>query len=104
MGYQVTITRTDEITDDGLISKEEWLNFAAADPELEIEDKSEDFPTVIWKRGKDSAELCWEDAGVWSQSPENVTILKMIEIAGKMDAKVINEDGTVFIAGENDNS
>jgi hypothetical protein len=84
MGYQITITRAEEDSDDGLIPRDEWLSFAASDPELTVQDANEKFPAVTWKNGNNSAELFWEEAGVWASSPENNTILKMVEIATKL--------------------
>ena len=95
MGYQVTITRGDENSENGEISKNEWLEYVSSDPELRVEEEG-DFPTVAWIRGHNKAQLMWEDIGVWSWSPENPTIEKMIEIALKLNANVIGEDGTVF--------
>ncbi len=99
MGYQVNITRGDENSDDGEISKIEWLEYVSSDPELAVEEEG-DFPTVAWSRGHNTAKLMWEDIGIWSWSPENTTIEKMIEIAVKLNANVIGEDGTVFTQDE----
>ena len=96
MGYQVTITGTDEDTEDGLISREEWLDYCGSDPEMMLQDENENYPNAIWTGPQGPAELCWEEIGVWSWSPEETTILKMIDIAGKFNAPVIGEDGTVF--------
>lgn len=96
MGYQITITRGDENSEDGLISVEEWLRFVETDNELYVVDTNEPFPVVKWLRGNMSADFFWEEAGIWSWSPENLTVSKMIEIAGKLGANVVGEDGTRF--------
>jgi hypothetical protein len=43
--------------------------------------------------------FCWEDVGVWCSSPDNAALLKTLEIAEKLDARVIGEDETVFRIG-----
>lgn len=102
MGYQVTITRADADSDDGLITKDEWLAYASRDPELTVEDAEEPNPVVNFTTNGEQAQLFWEDGGIWSSSPEEDVITKMVFIAKTLNARVFNEDGALFEAvGDN---
>jgi hypothetical protein len=93
MGYQVNISR-----EEGSISEKEWQNFVASDLELKLSD--EDRLSTIWLKLKEEPVFFWEDSEIWAWSPDNATMRKMLEIAEKLDAKVIGEDETVFILND----
>lgn len=98
MGYRVTITRADADSDDGLITKDEWLAYISRNPELIVEGPEGTYPVVAFTANGQQAQLFWEAGGVWTQSPEEDVITNMTVIADSLKARVFGEDGTLFEA------
>jgi hypothetical protein len=105
MGYDVFITKavnTIEMADNP-IPYAEWMEVVASDSTLELsstcwyerrrEDGSlERLYDVLWLAHPDTPPLLWMDGAVQIKNPDKVTIEKMIEIAGRLDARVLGEE------------
>ena len=112
MGYELHIVRQnnwDDEEEESNISLEEWLQYIATDKELELTNGYED----ILKNWQDSLGFCeWtehpqSDVGtvpwfsfdygsITGKYPDDYTIMKMIQIAAALNAKVQGDDGEYY--------
>ena len=97
MGYDLHITCADDWTDSmqAPITADQWLGLVAADPELMLAlEYGPEF--VLWQRSSSTDEQAWfdlVDGQILAKNPDEAMIIKMIEIAGKLKAKVQGDDG-----------
>src|SRR5688500_3255378 len=116
MGYELHIIRRDNWDneeEDSNITLDEWIQFVKTDPELKSTNGCQlKFPTVeaTWKEspgfclwtahpeGKPS-DTVWFDFGlgiISTKYPDDYTIMKMIQIASALNAKVQGDDGEYY--------
>lgn len=98
MGYDLHITRRQSWSDgDGPeITKEEWLAYVARSSDLESPDPESDY--VLW-RGESKHEipwLCWGFGNISTKNPDRALIVKMIQIARDLNARVEGDDGEEY--------
>lgn len=109
MGYDVYITRASDWLDRETfpIPEKEWMIVVQSDPSLQIskedyfdrttkEGNIERLRPVCWKQHPDSVPFWYMDGAIEVKSPDDSTIQKMIEIAKKLNARVIGEDGEEY--------
>lgn len=95
MGYDVHITCKENWHDEDMyneISLAEWLQYARAEKDLEIENT--ETGTIIWNR---RAWLYWHKGNISVKNPDEGTLLKMITIAEDFLAGVQGDDGEFYI-------
>lgn len=115
MGYDLHITRKPDWSDeDGPeISFQEWADLVEADPDLRLDGVAEaTFPqgtvlryvnpgVAVWTahpRGEENG-LAWiihEGGEISVKTPDEAFIAKMVEIAGRLDARVQGDDGEYY--------
>jgi hypothetical protein len=102
MGYDLHITHAKLHSDnDGQsITAEEWLRHVEQDPELKLAGYNGDY-FALWS-GRSSYPdpwLDWSRGNIYSKNPDHPIIYKMVEIAKKLNAKVQDDDGEIYIGG-----
>ena len=109
MGYEVYITQADHWLDRDKdpILEGAWKRVVESDQTLQV--SSEDY---LERRGKDGSvervhPVCWVthpdsvpfwfvDGAIETKDPDEATIKKMVELAGKLGARVIGQDGEEY--------
>lgn len=104
MGYELYITRASSWLDakQSPISEAEWEAVVAADPELEIsldewcdleiDGKVERIHPIVWEHDGDRTPLWFCQGAVDTKNPGRAAIQKMVELAGKLKARVLGEE------------
>jgi hypothetical protein len=98
MGYEVHITRAEDWTEsaDYPISESEWLKVVHSDPSLHISDEG----TVLWldhpDKPSDKPQFWYADGMITKKHPDECTLQKMAEIADRLNARVIDDDGAEY--------
>jgi hypothetical protein len=99
MGYDLHITRAADWTEseDAPITAEEWLVVVAADPEMTIFSANGPY-FAVWNGTGQLAEswLDWSEGQVFTKNPTRRELAKMLQIAGRLGAKVIGDEGEVY--------
>ncbi len=111
MGYNLFITRTPHEWESELypIAPDEWLRVVASDPTLRLVGVHPKLNRAgfrgphlaIWS-GSSEHEVPWLDwmrGKVYSKYPDEALIDKMVEIAGRLGAKVVGENDEVYLGG-----
>ncbi len=99
VGHDVYITRAPHYLDGAQvpIDKRDWRALAGGDPELTVPDPSvPDF--VVWT-GPTAAQNPWIDlveGNLFSRSPDHSFVRKLIDIAGRLGARVQGEGGELY--------
>jgi hypothetical protein len=97
MGYEVHITRARRWTESETnpIRFEEWLAVVASDPELQKDDVNgpHDF---LWLAADGPRPLWWRRGKVYTKNPDRLTILKMLDIAARLGARVQGDEGESY--------
>ena len=109
MGYELHITRNPDWVDDGpAIPQSEWDAYVRSDPDMRvigsIEAHSPDGSIIryegdnlsVWKSPTDEVLFYYYDGAIAVKYPDAPTIGKMLEIASKLDAKVVGDDGEMY--------
>jgi hypothetical protein len=102
MGYDLHITRKAQWSDeDGpMIGEDEWLRIIETDPELTLDRETqcsfgdEDVVFAAWKG--EAGALGWFNGEIGTKNPDRALILKMVEIAEQLGAKVQGDDGEEY--------
>ncbi len=100
MGYDVHITRAEDWWDNAShqISSQEWLETISHDPALTLEPKSGPY-FAIWN-GECSypwgAWFDWFEGDIHTKNPDHHTLLKMLQLAAILNAKVQGDDGEIY--------
>lgn len=99
MGLELHITRAAFYADNDSqqISADEWLAYIASDSELTLSpENGEHF--VIWsgKSAYDRPWLDWFEGNVFTKWPDTALYQKMLQIARTLNAKVQDDDGTIY--------
>lgn len=114
MGYDLFITRANDHlqTADHPISEEEWQRVAQSDPSLSLSTEDyydrrgkdgtvERFHPFLWITHPDSPPFMLIDGAIEIKSPDEATILKLVDLAGKLGAHVLDEeDGRYSVGGD----
>lgn len=109
MGYEVFITRADDPAQskNRPIDDEEWQNLIRSNPTLKITPENsyerhtrdagtERFVMTLWIAHPDKPPFMLIDGAIQIKSPDESTLQKMTEIAEKLRARVISEDGELY--------
>ena len=106
MGYDLHITRAEvwSQNEGKEITSEEWLALIQSDVELELAGYNGDY-FALWS-GKSEYEdpwLDWSSGNIYTKNPDGPIIVKMLEIAKRLNAKVQGDDGEIYFGpGQND--
>ena len=117
MGYDFHIVRTDEWWDEevgGGISLSEWLalvakddtmcmdGFAEVDLPERLKFRAENDGLAVWsdysgnKEGGNQAWFDFGNNGIVVKNPDKEILVKMLDIAAKLDARVIGDEGEEY--------
>ena len=103
MGYDVHITRAEDWSmNDGVwITPEEWLETVRQDPELEIVSETEPY-VAAWLQDPSGIEIFFDlrRGNISTKNPTKEAIIKMGDIANRLQAKVQGDDGEIYQNGE----
>jgi hypothetical protein len=94
VGYSLYVTRAREIT------REEWRDLVARDPELRLDPSLGD-DMAVWS-GPSEHEvpwIGWSDGRLESKYPDPPLIEKLVAIAAALGAQVQGDDGETYCAG-----
>ena len=102
MGYEVHITRAEDWTQSQQhsILEKEWLEVVHSDPTLQVSDEDylgdgsdERHHAVVWLAHPARPQFWYENGMVTKKHPDELTLAKMAEIAQKLNARVVDDDG-----------
>lgn len=100
MGWELHIIRTENWFDSASnpISGEEWLQLVDDDNELSIDRNNGDF-FAIWSGQSEHDEpwLDWNDGRISTKHPDEALYCKMLQIADKLNAVVVDEDDHKYL-------
>ncbi|HBM2880213.1 TPA: hypothetical protein LVL09_004020 [Klebsiella oxytoca] len=100
MGWELHIVRTGNWFDSASnpISREEWLQLVNDDEELSIDNKNGD-SYAIWNGQSEHDEpwLDWSDGRISTKNPDEALYCKMLQIAEKLNAVVVDEDDHKYL-------
>lgn len=100
MGWELHIVRTENWFDsaNNPIKSEEWIQLIDNDEELSIDKKNGDF-FAIWSdhQAHDEPWLDWNDGRIYTKQPGEALYCKMLQIASKLDAVVVDDDDRKYI-------
>ena len=88
MGYKIQITRADHP-----ISEAEWRAVADNDPELLYSTADRCW---LYITHSDLDPLRFKDGAARATNPRQTTVGKMFELAGKLGARVIGQEGEIY--------
>jgi hypothetical protein len=83
------------------ISVEEWLKYVEEDAELTLRHDFNGDYHAIWNGPSADPEpwIDWSDGELYSKYPDDPLVDKMVEIAAKLNARVMGDDGEVYTGG-----
>lgn len=99
MGVEFHITRVEywAENDDDQISSDEWLEIINNDHELSLSQISGEFHTLWNGEGSDGEDwLEWSEGNISTKWPSPPLYHKMLQISQKLNAKVMDDDGTIY--------
>ncbi|WP_337025294.1 hypothetical protein [Pantoea anthophila] len=100
MGWELHIVRTENWFDSANepIKSEEWLQLVDSDEELSIDKKNGDF-FATWNvhQPHDEPWLEWCDGRIYTKQPCEALYCKMLQIASKLDAFVVDDDDRKYL-------
>jgi len=100
MGWELHIVRTENWFDSASnpISSDEWLQIIIDDEELSIDKMNGDF-FAVWSGNSEHDEpwLEWSDGRISTKHPDEALYCKMLQIAKKLNAVVVDEDDHRYI-------
>jgi hypothetical protein len=100
MGYDVHITRRSTWADDDgpAITFDEWCAYVATDPQVQPDpvNKSTDF--LVFTGDGQPWPLWWWRGEVYTKRPDRAAIAKLVQIAGRLNARVLGDDDEVYTA------
>jgi hypothetical protein len=103
MGVEFHITRAENWfeNEEVQITAEEWLQYIASDSELKLHTENGEY-YAIWL-GKSKYEEPWFDwssGNIYTKWPDTALYRKMLQIAEKLNAKVQDDDVTVYLSAD----
>jgi len=100
MGWELHIVRTENWFDSASnpISSDEWLQIIIDDEELSVDKMNGDF-FAVWsgKSKHDEPWLEWSNGRISTKHPDEALYCKMLQIAKKLNAVVVDEDDHKYI-------
>ncbi|WP_338139442.1 hypothetical protein [Pantoea ananatis] len=99
MGVEFHITRAEfwAENDDNQISSDEWLNIINNDPELSLSPGNGEFNAIWNGDGSDGEDwLDWSKGNIYTKWPPTPLYRKMLQISQELNAKVMDDDGTLY--------
>lgn len=100
MGWELHIIRSENgfHSNHNPISSEEWLRLVNEDNELSIDNKNGNF-FAIWSGHSEHEEpwLDWNDGRISSKHPDEALYCKMLQIANKLNAIVVDDDDHKYL-------
>lgn len=99
MGVEFHITRAEfwAENDDNQISSDEWLNIINSDPELSHSPRNGELNAIWNGDGSDGEDwLDWSEGNIYTKWPPTPLYRKMLQISQKLNAKVMDDDGTIY--------
>jgi hypothetical protein len=101
VGYELHIHRADEWyhSDQRPITAEEWLAVVAAGPELRIDERSGPY-FAVWPGPCRYPGGTWFEGRVFTKNPDRATLAKMLELAGRLGARVQGDHGEFYTRPE----
>ena len=104
MGYDLFITRAEDWIDSesNPITSEEWLAVVDEDPELTPWAAYPNSHFAVWSGRSEHAEpwLDWAKGYIYTKNPDAPLMKKMVEIAKRLNARVLGQDGEEYLGGE----
>jgi hypothetical protein len=100
MGYDLHITRRPVWTDDDgpQITLEEWKAYVESDNEVRP-DTVNGLTYFLWTaHPKEPWPLRWDRGELYAKNPDEITIRKLVTVAGRLRATVQGDDGEVYRA------
>lgn len=105
MGYNLYLTRADAWYDAASrpIPRDDWAAVVAADPELGW--SSSDYVEMgaetgvvreyaaVWLRHPENVPFWYDNGAIETKNPDETTIRKLIELARRLNARCVGEDG-----------
>lgn len=98
MGYILHITRAIDWFDSGQspITINEWRGYVASDSELRPDGDNGPYDFLFVSHLKEPSPLWWKSGRLYTKNPNRATVQKMIEIAVRLNARVLGDDGEVY--------
>jgi len=104
MGYDLSIIRY-KGEEPAEIAFEEWKNYVDGDEELEQSDMTDDGMYWEWNAHPEHNDpaagrpwLNYSNGQIYSKNPDREMVIKMVQIASTLDAKVQGQDGEFYDA------
>jgi hypothetical protein len=106
MGYNLYITRAKwyHQNDGQWITTAEWLRYVERDPELRLAGYNGEY-FALWSGKSQYPDpwLNWSRGNIYSKSPDDAIIKKMVAIAKDLSARVQGDDGEVYTGDGHEN-
>ena len=98
MGYDFHITRAEDWTEseDAPIAREEWIELASNDGELFPMPENGDAFYAFGGRDNPHSWFDWFEGKVFTKNPDKLVLTKMLELAGRLQARVQGDDGELY--------
>ena len=109
MGYDVFITRAEHpnVSSQHPIPEADWNALLQSDPSFQVsptdyyerraqDGRTERFQMVVWTTHRDQPPFMLVGGALQIKSPDEETIQKMVEMAGRLRARVVGEEGEVY--------
>ncbi|ROR11606.1 hypothetical protein [Erwinia sp. JUb26] len=100
MGWEMYITKAETWSEsaDNPISSVEWLKLVEEDEELSLNPRNGEF-NAIWRGESEHIDpwLDWNRGCVYSKQPDVALYCKMLQIAERLNAKVLDEDDREYV-------
>ncbi|MEK6288760.1 MAG: hypothetical protein AABO57_23835 [Acidobacteriota bacterium] len=100
MGYDLFITRAEfwPENEGREITAEEWVKLVEADQELKLAGYNGPY-FALWDGPSKYPEawLDWDNGNIYSKNPDKAIVAKMIQIAGRLGARVQGQDGEIYL-------
>lgn len=100
MGWELHIIRTENWFDSASnpISSEEWLQLVDDDKELSKDRKNVEFFAILSGQSQHNGPwLDWNNGRISTKHPDEALYCKMMQIADKLNAVVVDEGGHKFL-------
>ena len=100
MGWELHLIRSDNWFDSASnpISSEEWLQLVDDDNELSIDRKNGEFFAIRSGQSEhDEPWFDWNDGRISTKHPDEALYCKMLQIADKLNAVVVDEDDHKYL-------
>lgn len=99
MGYDLHITRKESWFDEEgpKISFTEWVSYVALDPEIEADIDNPRKQNFVYISNSERRPLWWDERGeVYTKSPDDAMIGKLIDIAKALQAAVLGDENEIY--------